>query len=51
MMTLYQSQENAVKAIQAGLEAKKIFEKIGNGSLENVANVSLFVFIAMVRSF
>jgi len=38
MMTLYQSQENFPKAIQAGLEAKLIFEKSG-GDVDTIANI------------
>ncbi len=37
-MTLYQSQENVPKAIETGVEARKVFEKTGD--LKTVANVS-----------
>jgi len=37
-MTLFQSQENVPKAIECGLEAQKIYEKLGN-SLDIVANI------------
>lgn len=40
LMTLYQSQENVPKSIECGVEAMKIYEKIGGpSSLITVANV------------
>jgi len=40
MLTLYQSQEKAPKAIETGLEALKVFEKIGGpNSIATVANI------------
>lgn len=41
MITLFQSQENAARAIESGVEALKVFEKIGGAnSLTTIANVS-----------
>jgi hypothetical protein len=42
MMTLYQSQEKVLRAIEVGIEAKNIFEKIaGTSSAITVANESM----------
>lgn len=44
MMTLFQSQENVPRSIECGIEALKVFDKIGGpSSLTTMANVSYFL--------
>eukprot|EP00026_Physarum_polycephalum_P000414 Phypoly_transcript_00415.p1 GENE.Phypoly_transcript_00415~~Phypoly_transcript_00415.p1 ORF type:complete len:1535 (+),score=349.28 Phypoly_transcript_00415:114-4718(+) len=45
MMTLFQSQENASRAIECGLEAIKVFEKIG-GASSNTTITNILVLLS-----